>query len=468
MSSDDNSRVNPAHSEALNFPLNEPENESLSEAISSDDMETVKIKKIRKKDLNKKARVGVNPKYSQETKVKKPRKISSISVKHTKTVFDTAADAEQLENKSLPVWAVRKFVTSLFGFWAKVSAAVGRKIGWTSRVLPYAGYGTEEFSRLICRTLYSPVSHEEVVATRGWRTIFMVPAADTKVRIAIDDIPLKTVQVGSSTAFDAVDSNRAISGELMASDERGYLDLITEQSLDSGVHNVSYEVEGRKPIQSVLYTIPKTAKFGIISDIDDTILVTEVPNLPAAVVNVFFKHPARRKAVAGMSEFYGKLSQLLPVSPFFYLSTSPWNVEAGIRDFIRIHDFPRGPLLLRDFDPRPKSFIPSGVQHKLEFADQLMSDFPDMRFILIGDDGQSDPSTYAKIAEKYPGRVAAIGIRRVSKKELAYFSFSRTFNSQNGKFFAGTDIPVFTGTDGKSLMDAMLPYLEKLTGSKAH
>ena len=50
MSSDDNSRVNPAHSEALNFPLNEPENESLSEAISSDDMETVKIKKIRKKD----------------------------------------------------------------------------------------------------------------------------------------------------------------------------------------------------------------------------------------------------------------------------------------------------------------------------------------------------------------------------------------------------------------------------------
>ena len=282
------------------------------------------------------------------------------------------------------------------------------------------------------------------------------------------DIPLKTVQVGSSTAFDAVDSNRAISGELMASDERGYLDLITEQSLDSGVHNVSYEVEGRKPIQSVLYTIPKTAKFGIISDIDDTILVTEVPNLPAAVVNVFFKHPARRKAVAGMSEFYGKLSQLLPVSPFFYLSTSPWNVEAGIRDFIRIHDFPRGPLLLRDFDPRPKSFIPSGVQHKLEFADQLMSDFPDMRFILIGDDGQSDPSTYAKIAEKYPGRVAAIGIRRVSKKELAYFSFSRTFNSQNGKFFAGTDIPVFAGTDGKSLMDAMLPYLEKLTGSKAH
>ena len=143
-------------------------------------------------------------------------------------------------------------------------------------------------------------------------------------------------------------------------------------------------------------------------------------------------------------------------------------IEAGIRDFIRIHDFPRGPLLLRDFDPRPKSFIPSGVQHKLEFADQLMSDFPDMRFILIGDDGQSDPSTYAKIAEKYPGRVAAIGIRRVSKKELAYFSFSRTFNSQNGKFFAGTDIPVFAGTDGKSLMDAMLPYLEKLTGSKAH
>ncbi len=105
------------------------------------------------------------------------------------------------------------------------------------------------------------------------------------------------------------------------------------------------------------------------------------------------------------------IRRMFPDAPFFYLSTSPWNVESSIRNFILDYGFPDGPLLLRDLDPRPKTFVPSGVQHKLEYAEQLMEDFPDMKFILLGDDGQKDPSTYAEIAKRYPGRVLAIGRR---------------------------------------------------------
>lgn len=103
-----------------------------------------------------------------------------------------------------------------------------------------------------------------------------------------------------------------------------------------------------------------------------------------------------------MNLLFNRIADMFPDAPFFYLSTSPWNVESSIR----LHHLPRIPgrtALLRDLDPRPKTFIPSGVQHKLEYAEQLMADFPDMKFILIGDDGQKDPTTYATIAKRYPG-----------------------------------------------------------------
>lgn len=152
-----------------------------------------------------------------------------------------------------------------------------------------------------------------------------------------------------------------------------------------------------------------------------------------------------------MNLLFNRIADMFPDAPFFYLSTSPWNVESSIRHFITNHGFPEGPLLLRDLDPRPKTFIPSGVQHKLEYAEQLMADFPDMKFILIGDDGQKDPTTYATIARRYPGRVLAIGIRQLSPREV-----TGNFGSVAGRVATQpmpvTDVPVFTGTTGSNIM----------------
>ncbi len=132
-------------------------------------------------------------------------------------------------------------------------------------------------------------------------------------------------------------------------------------------------------------------------------------------------------------------------------------METSIRHFITYQGYPEGPLLLRDLDPRPKSFIPSGVQHKLEFAEQLMADFPHMRFILIGDDGQKDPTTYATIAKRYPGRVLCIGIRQLTPRESPMMPHLAGVTTTQP--MPVTDVPVFTGTTGSNLMKTMLPYL---------
>lgn len=380
-----------------------------------------------------------------------------IPARRAVTNFDAASKRERIEAKPPAVRFARRALTGLFGLWVRASTKAARRLDWFPRVDPYVGYGTDDYSRLICRTVYAPEHSQYGPATRGIRGMLAIPAARTQVRIRIDDVPLETVQVGASGEYDALDERPEVDGEYAISDTSGYLDLMAEHELKPGIHRVSYRVNGRKPVTANLFTIPRSAKVGVISDVDDTIMVTQAPVFWKAAWNLLFLNPDKKASVAGMSVLFNRIADIFPDAPFFYLSTSPWNVEGAIRHFIINHGFPAGPLLLRDFDPRPKTFIPSGVQHKLEFAEQLMADFPDMRFILIGDDGQKDPTTYATIARRYPGRVLAIGIRQLSPKESPLGAVAGVTSTQP---MPVTDVPVFTGTTGANLMKTMLPYLK--------
>jgi len=187
-------------------------------------------------------------------------------------------------------------------------------------------------------------------------------------------------------------------------------------------------------------------------------MITQAPVPWKAAYNLLFLDPKKKASVPGMSVLFTRIADLFPGAPFFYLSTSPWNVESSIRNFITDHGFPEGPLLLRDLDPRPKTFVPTGPQHKLEFAEQLMADFPDMKFILVGDDGQKDPTTYATIARRYPGRVLAIVIRELSPRESTGLASVTGLTSTQPT--PVTDVPVFTGITGSNILKTMLPYLK--------
>lgn len=360
-----------------------------------------------------------------------------------------------------PLKAVmRKAVIAAFGVWIKVSTTLVRHLNWFPSVKPYVGYGTEEYSRLVCRTIYAPTRAKPHTPMRGIHAMLEVPAAHERVRIDIDDVPLKTVQVGTMEIYDPMDPSRSQTMDYSVSDSSGYLDLLAEHRLQPGIHTISCTVPRRPAVEAELFTIPSDTKVGVISDVDDTIMVTQVPTVWKAAYNMLLLSPHKRASVPGMAVMYNKIRLMFPNAPFFYLSTSPWNVESQIRGFITDYGFPDGPLLLRDLDPRPKTFVPSGVQHKLEYAEQLMEDFPNMKFILLGDDGQKDPTTYAQIVRRYPGRVLAIGIRQLSPREAGagLASMSGFATTQP---VPDTDVPVFTGATGANMMKTMLPYLEQ-------
>ena len=373
--------------------------------------------------------------------------------RRSKSFVDSPSPDEIPYKKSFPVRIARLAVTTAFQIWVDLSADITDSLHWTPRVVPYIGYGTEKYSRLICRLVRSPRGYVPVkMGMKGIKAALMIPAPHVPVKIDIDRVPLESVQIGTSYKRDEVDHKKNQDASQAVSDSHGYLDLITEGKVSPGIHKVVYKVRGRKPVAAPLYTVGRKEKIGVISDIDDTILVTDVPDPLQAVYNMLFLDPSKRRAVTEMAEFYRVLSEELGgQAPFFYLSTSPWNVEPMLRYFLTNNGFPPGPLLLRDFDPRPKTFIPNGVEHKLEFCRQLMDDFPHMRFILIGDNGQKDPFTYARIARENLDRIIAIGIRQLQPKEgILRHSLHP---------MPDVPVPVFYGHGGANLIRTMIPYL---------
>ena len=177
---------------------------------------------------------------------------------------------------------------------------------------------------------------------------------------------------------------------------------------------------GLKSIAEVLVP-PADAEYGIISDIDDTIIRTNALNLLAMSRNTFFHNAYSRLPFAGVSEFYKSL-QLgrngKRNNPFFYVSSSPWNLYDLLVDFLDLNKIPAGPLLLRDFGLEGnKVGATDHMGHKFKEIKQLLHAYPHLNFVLIGDSGQEDPKIYREVVRQFPGRILAIYIRDVQLRE---------------------------------------------------
>lgn len=166
---------------------------------------------------------------------------------------------------------------------------------------------------------------------------------------------------------------------------------------------------------------PVSAEFGVISDIDDTILHTGVTSFLKwrVVRNSLFKNAYDRISLEGSPQFYKALhlgKQGFGKNPIFYLSNSPWNLYEYLKLFLEINDFPKGPILLRDFrTPFDKTLKPE-KPHKQKEILNILKTYPDLKFILIGDSGEHDPRIYTDIAVQFPDRILAIYLRSVKHR----------------------------------------------------
>jgi phosphatidate phosphatase APP1 len=162
---------------------------------------------------------------------------------------------------------------------------------------------------------------------------------------------------------------------------------------------------------------PPDAEYGIISDIDDTVIKTAATSLLAMGKTVLLANAKTRLPFAGVSEFY-KALQLgrngKRNNPFFYVSSSPWNMYDLLKDFLDLNSIPAGPLMLRDIGLGGETKLRGGhMGHKFKEITQILEAYPDLKFVLIGDSGQEDPKIYREVVKQFPDRVLAIYIRDV-------------------------------------------------------
>ncbi|MEL7585714.1 MAG: phosphatase domain-containing protein [Prolixibacteraceae bacterium] len=162
-------------------------------------------------------------------------------------------------------------------------------------------------------------------------------------------------------------------------------------------------------------------RFGVISDIDDTILVSHSTRTMRKLFLMMLHNSRTRKPFPGVDAFYQALykgASGSETNPFFYVSSSEWNLYDLLDDFCAHNNLPKGVFLLRELENSVFKFWKSGGgnhQHKLEKIRLLFQTYPEMPFVLIGDSGQHDPEIYDAVAREFPGRVKAIYIRDVSR-----------------------------------------------------
>lgn len=307
--------------------------------------------------------------------------------------------------------------------------------GRTPSVIPYLGYGTTAWVRILGRVLYlkpsarsasrEPADLERVSRVRGWRTFTSVSVPHQQIIVRIDDERI---------------------GEVVA-DRGGVIDVTLPAELSPGWHVVSLQAgEGDLAAARVFVVDPQT-QIGVISDVDDTVLVTALPRPLVAAWNSFVVHESARAATPGMAVLLDHLSRQYDSPPVIYLSTGAWNVAPALTRFLARNLYPIGPLLLTDWGPTHDRWFRSGREHKRRELERLANEFPNIQWILIGDDGQHDEAIYHEFAIAHPENVAAVAIRQLSVGQ-AVLAGGRS-KARNHRSTSG--VPWVYGPDGATL-----------------
>lgn len=299
--------------------------------------------------------------------------------------------------------------------------------GWLRplQIDAYRSYGTAAKFYIKGRLLADPGLTAATAADSRWRNFRSMVRRFNSREVA-----------GADLVAELPDGSQ----HLVTTDDEGYFTLVIEpRALPAPVAYLWYPVPvrvARLPqflklppetiaTEAAVLVPPTSAEFGVISDLDDTVFETSATNIFKMLGRVLFSNAQSKQPFAGVAEFYRRLQRGRngqPDNPFFFVSSSPWNLYDLLDEFLRLHNIPTGPLLLRDLSiARPKTTPPPGVTgsaaihfaHKLHEIDDLLTTYPKLPFVLLGDSGQEDARIYREVVRRHPGRILAIYIRDV-------------------------------------------------------
>lgn len=308
------------------------------------------------------------------------------------------------------------------------------------QIIPYRGYSNGK--RLYCRgrILENPEITPSLKDGK-WKNFVNVYK-----RFESDEIPNAQIRVTyGEHSFE------------LTTDEEGYYILNTElpatqthqslwQAIKIELLDAPVDFEGSIVTSGEILTPMPNTPIGIISDMDDTVIKTDVVSKSRMLYHTFFKNAYSRLAFKGAAAFYWALRKGIDGmqnNPVFYVSNSPWNLYDLLEEFLDHNDIPKGPIFLRDFGMHKNENAVKYKTHKHNEVLRILLSYPSLQFILIGDSGEKDLDIYLQVARAFPNRIAAIYIRKVEDRkrnerisalaeqedEVPVFLFSNSFEA---------------------------------------
>lgn len=171
--------------------------------------------------------------------------------------------------------------------------------------------------------------------------------------------------------------------------------------------------------------VPYSTQYGFISDVDDTFLISHSSNLRKRLFVLFTQNARSRKPFAGVVKHYQLLAlgntTVEAPNPFFYVSSSEWNLYDYLVEFTRVNELPSGVFLLNVLKQIKQLLKTGQSNHQGKFARivRIIENYPKQRFVLLGDSSQRDPYIYEAVVKYFPKQVHAVYIRDIYKRSKA-------------------------------------------------
>jgi phosphatidate phosphatase APP1 len=301
----------------------------------------------------------------------------------------------------------------------------------------FTSYGSTRLVRILGRAVMAKRYDSPLSIYRGIKSLFVARVSNVEVEVKIDGQTLS---------------------RKIRTDNNGYIDANFRVALPAGEHQISLSIidemyykaqQDSELSKGKLLIYPPSSKIGIICDLDDTIIRSDLFGWVRAIWLALFSNPREREPVQGMNRFLMTIQRQFPSAKFFFVSTTAWNMSYYIKRFLVANHFPFGPLVLRDWGFEEEQGFTSGEQHKLTSIRSLFERFPGTQWILIGDNGQSDCRIYADILSAFPHKVRAIFIRQIRK-------------NKRDKSLEAFNERVVYGPDGYELRDKFLDKSKSL------
>lgn len=287
------------------------------------------------------------------------------------------------------------------------------------QIITFQSYGTDTHFYMRGRALEDETINLEQKGLFGllinsWKRFETDEIKHTELKVTL---PNGTILKTSTDDHGYFKVDEQLEGLSALANDEGWLNF--EMAYDDV--NIKRSIQNSNRFCGELLIPGAQSEFGVISDIDDTIIHTGVVSTLKwkVLINSIFKSATSRIPLEGAADFYHKLHRGgsgNQANPIFYVSHSPWNLYRYLEFFLKQNTFPKGPILLRSFKDIFKKKKSDRPQKHIEIVNILKS-YPTLKFILIGDSAEYDADIYMDVANEFPTQVEAIYLRSVSHKK---------------------------------------------------